>query len=506
MTDENLLGEAFRVVGHLGSGGYGEVYSAERSDTGERIAVKVFERDLIDNKDEHARLLREVNNARTLDHPNVVKVFEFGVLPTGRPYYAMELCRGYSIAHLLAEPELPDVARIVHLMLEVLDGLGAAHDRGIIHRDMKLVNVQVVATADSAEQAKILDFGLAKRSGGGQSQELTKDGQVFGTAAYIAPEALMGDPVDGRADLYACGIMLFELIARRRPYLGRTPQAIVEGHIRSPVPSLRKTAGRRRVNQKLDAVVAKALAKRPDDRFESAAALSKALVAAVPRAADTTFPFVADHLRRGASPLRDLFSDALESPRDSSRSGLGVPSVYSDTSVVRQRLAFTDFEASTSSLAMAPLSEEVNVPGSALPPPGQSALAPPAHAAETPAELRVARAARGTLAPPRTGELPTNQPLSDPRRPVGSSGRFEAIEVLADTPASRLARGVDRDYMRPVLIRTIKETGLRPEELARTLRGCANHAQVLNDHVLRIFGRGRDADGSSVVIYEWMPG
>jgi serine/threonine-protein kinase len=199
---------------------------------------------------------------------NIVDLVE---LPDGRPFIVMELITGRTLRQL-AQAQSP-MGGIVHVMIEVLAGLAAAHAIGIVHRDLKPDNILVTTSG----HAKLLDFGIAKLS-----QPLpnapsmrTATGIVLGTPEYMAPEMVVGDTVDGRADLYAIGLILYELLTGRRPFSGGTDFDVMRAHVEAPVTPPRQW--RAEIPEALEKVVLRALAKRPADRFESAAAMAKAL-------------------------------------------------------------------------------------------------------------------------------------------------------------------------------------------------------------------------------------
>ncbi len=281
---DSLLGGRFRLGRELGRGGFGAVYEAEDVGVpGRLVALKVLERPAHDAASFEARFMREVKNAQRLDHPHAVRIYEYGALPDGRLFYAMELCRGRSLRAVFsggpAEP-----ARLVRLVREALSALGAAHALGMVHRDVKPDNIQVVAGEDGYEHAKLLDFGLAKVGGGRASQDLTRDGIVFGTVEYMPPEQLAGRPVDARADLYAMSVVLYELLAGRRPFADADERSLVRSILSQAPPDLSTLTGAR-VPPALAAAIGKGLAKRPEDRHANAEAFSAALSAAVPGSA-----------------------------------------------------------------------------------------------------------------------------------------------------------------------------------------------------------------------------
>ena len=273
-TTDPLVGTdlgAYRLVRVVGEGGMGVVYAAVHPVSGSRVAIKLISERFAQDKDLLDRFFAEARAVNLIAHENIVNIVDLVELPDGRPFIVMELITGRTLRQLAQER--PPMGGIVHVMIEVLAGLAAAHAIGIVHRDLKPDNILVTASG----HAKLLDFGIAKLS-----QPLpnapslrTRTGIVLGTPEYMAPEMVVGAAVDGRADLYAIGLILYELLAGRRPFAGGTDFDVMRAHVEAPVIPPRDW--RPEIPEALERVVLRALAKRPDDRYESAAAMAKAL-------------------------------------------------------------------------------------------------------------------------------------------------------------------------------------------------------------------------------------
>jgi eukaryotic-like serine/threonine-protein kinase len=270
-----LAGTPYMVVRRIGVGGMGEIYEAEHAALGRRVALKVLNHH--DRPDLAARLRGEARLQASLRHPNLVEVFDLGVTPDGRPWFAMPLLRGRDLRDELAcRGALPAPAAAA-LVAQALDGLSAAHAAGFVHRDVKLENLFL----EDCGTLKVLDFGVAKVLHGGADGH-TDPGGAPGTPRTMAPEQCAGDPADARTDVYAAGLALYELIAGRGPFdeLRGSSHALRFAHCeRRPVaPSV---LAPRPVPPGIEAVILRALAKSPACRFQSAAQMAAALRAAL---------------------------------------------------------------------------------------------------------------------------------------------------------------------------------------------------------------------------------
>lgn len=265
-----IIGERYRVTRRLGAGTVGTVYEVEHVDIGARFAMKILGPRLIGVPGVTERFAREARAAASLDDPRIVRVTDFG-RHGDRPYLVMELLEGRTLGAAMLAGAL-DARAVVELLMDVLDGLGAAHARGIIHRDLKPENLFVVER-NGARGAKILDFGLAKIAVP-QDELRTAEGTVFGTPRYMAPEQASGEPVDARADLYSVGVILFELLSGKPPFVGTSASEVLRKHVFEPAPQLRLPAGTRGLEaEAIAAAVGAALEKNPAERPASASAL-----------------------------------------------------------------------------------------------------------------------------------------------------------------------------------------------------------------------------------------
>ena len=261
----------YRLDSRLATGGMGEVWRATDTVLDRRIAVKLLKAEYADDPAFRVRFESEAQHAASLHHPNIATVYDFGEARaadgsgTQRPYLVMELVEGQPLSALL-RPGVPmDPLATRELLSQAADGLGAAHAAGIIHRDVKPANLLVTPT----RQVKVTDFGIARAAEG---VGLTGTGEVMGTPQYLSPEQAEGRTATPASDVYALGVVAFECLAGRRPFVAETAVATALAHLREPVPDLPPS-----VPADLAAVVRRALAKDPAERFRDGRELAAAL-------------------------------------------------------------------------------------------------------------------------------------------------------------------------------------------------------------------------------------
>jgi serine/threonine-protein kinase len=268
-----LAGTCFRALRRIGGGSASDVFAAV-GPRGERRAVKVLRALYAEASEIVWRLEQEGRALASLDHPNVVPIVGAGITAGGRPYLVMPLLVGETLRDRMRREGKLAVDAVVPRVLDALDGLAAAHDRGIVHRDVKPANVFLARGAGGAERGVMLDFGIAKL--GDATYAPASGGHVLGTPRYLAPEQILGGAVDARTDVYAVGVVLFEALAGRPPFAGLDPMETMRAHLEDRAPSLARIAG---AHPMLDAVVARCLAKSPGDRWDGAGSLADALSA-----------------------------------------------------------------------------------------------------------------------------------------------------------------------------------------------------------------------------------
>lgn len=258
----------YQILERLGRGGMGVVYKARDLQLDRPVALKLLPTHRAGDADAEARFRNEARAASALDHPNICTIYDFDQTPDGHPYIAMAYVPGRTLQdHIQAGPVPIPLA--VGLALQVARGLEHAHERAVIHRDIKPANLMVGDRGD----LRILDFGVARRHG----STLTELGVALGTLAYMSPEQLQGNPVDARTDLWSLGVVLFEMLAGRRPFQGETDGALWGAIVGHPAP--KPSTLRSDTPQALEVVVLRCLAKDPAERYPTAAALARDLEA-----------------------------------------------------------------------------------------------------------------------------------------------------------------------------------------------------------------------------------
>ena len=266
-----LLAGRYELQDVAGSGGMSSVYRARDTVLERMVAIKILHDHFSDDPEYVERFRREARALAQLNHPNIVTVIDRGEFE-GRQFIVFEHVEGENLKELIKrEGQLP-VDRAIALVHQVARGLAFAHDHGVVHRDVKPHNVLI----DEDGVAKVTDFGIARSLEPGDG--LTETGTLLGTSEYIAPEQASGARVDERSDQYSLAVVLYELLAGEPPYTGDNFMAVAMKHIQQPVPSVRET--RPDVSPRLDAIISRAMAKHPEDRFPSTEAMVAALEAA----------------------------------------------------------------------------------------------------------------------------------------------------------------------------------------------------------------------------------
>ena len=315
------LGDKFEILGVLGEGGMGMVYDARRLVQNDRVALKVIHQHLAGDAQIRGRFTREAAILRRLVGEHLCPVLEFGEVSDPRRegqgllYMALPRIEGPALDALLKTEKTLPIQRAVAILLDVCEALTEAHAQGVIHRDLKPGNVLL----HDGDQAVVVDFGMAKivTGGGTGTTALTQHNMVFGTPEYMAPEQARGDELDARCDVYAAGIILYELLVGAPPFGGATPLNVLTAHLTATPELPRERAPDRGISPALEAVVMHAIAKDPAKRYPTARALAAAIRTAI-AAPDDVESVGPDSLVKVAVDTTDAHAATIPAPIPSS--------------------------------------------------------------------------------------------------------------------------------------------------------------------------------------------
>jgi serine/threonine protein kinase len=298
----------YKIEKRIGEGGMGIVYSATHAMLGKKLALKVLRGEVARDPDVVQRFITEAQSATSIGHENIIDISDFGRLPDRTVYFVMEYLDGEALTKLIRRGGSIPVREAVHIIRQIASALGAAHTRGIVHRDLKPDNVYLIKRggAATANFVKVLDFGIAKV--GGASSKLTKTGMVFGTPHYMSPEQAAGQTVDQRTDIYALGVIMYEMFVGKVPFDADTFMGILTKHMfEPPIPPSQASSGSGNRLGALEDITLKALQKKPEQRYQSMAEL----LADLDRVASGGQIAIG---RQGGAATPDNLADALEPP------------------------------------------------------------------------------------------------------------------------------------------------------------------------------------------------
>lgn len=265
-----VLDNKYEIIKAIGGGASGQVYKAKHKMMNVIVAVKVLAPQLCTQPELVKRFEREARAAGLLNHKNVLKVHDLGVTEESQPYMVMEYLNGFSLAELLEQNGKLSVGDSIEIISQVCQGIGKAHEEGLIHRDLKPGNIMVVAEGEHAFTVKIVDFGLAKLTRPEENENLTQSGTMIGTPSYMSPEQCRSEPTDHRCDIYAIGCILHEMITGKKPFTSTNIIEIYIKHAQDAPPPVVLDDGNSELAERMQQVVHRCLEKKREDRYQSA--------------------------------------------------------------------------------------------------------------------------------------------------------------------------------------------------------------------------------------------
>lgn len=270
-----VVADRYRILRRLGRGGMGVVYEVEHTAIGKRLAMKLLAGELTHKADVVKRFKREALAASRLQNPNTVQVFDYGSAD-GLTYLVMELVHGETLSALLRREGPMRGPRLAKIVIQICNALAEAHERGVVHRDIKPDNVMLLTGADGADVVKVVDFGLAKLRESDALNDVTSSGTILGTPYYMAPEQIRGDGIDGRADVYSIGALMYVALTGHHPFSGRAADVLL-AHLTAVAEPPSRRFPHMGIDGSLSEIVARTLRKDPNDRPASASELRRLL-------------------------------------------------------------------------------------------------------------------------------------------------------------------------------------------------------------------------------------
>jgi eukaryotic-like serine/threonine-protein kinase len=266
-----VINEKFKILSFIAKGGMGKVYRAEQAPLGRVCALKVLNGNYTGEHDPefHKRFFLEASMTSKLRHPNTVTVFDYGQTSDGIYYMAMEYLEGYTLHRAIRQVGHFPEERAAHVARQICRSLREAHSLGVVHRDLKPANVYLLEHGDEPDFVKVLDFGLVKDVANNDAEELTQAGLFMGSPKYMAPEQIQGGAIDARTDIYALGVIMYEMIAGKVPFDHAKSLDILMSHVKDDIPPIKTVNPSARVSPSFEEAIMRALAKDPNGRFRS---------------------------------------------------------------------------------------------------------------------------------------------------------------------------------------------------------------------------------------------
>ncbi|MBY0357594.1 MAG: serine/threonine protein kinase [Candidatus Obscuribacterales bacterium] len=274
-----LIENRFELVSAIGRGGMANVFKAQHRQVDLTVAVKILNYDAVVSESELERLRREARALNSLFHPNIVKVYSFGVLDDGAAYLVLDYLEGRSLETLIETEGPPKLDWAMNCFRQICNGLTYAHESGLIHRDLKPSNVMVLHQPQEGADIKILDFGLSRadNTAGKKEQRLTKIGEIQGSPLYMSPEQIQGKEADIRSDIYSLGCLMYETLSGQPPLMGETTIATLMKHMQQLPEPFAQVKGSSQVPAKLEQLVFQCMEKDPNKRFQTVREVESAL-------------------------------------------------------------------------------------------------------------------------------------------------------------------------------------------------------------------------------------
>lgn len=273
------LHEKYRILELLGAGGMSRVYKAQQTLTRKIVALKLLNKHLSSNPTMMRRFQAEAQASHHLAHQNIITVYDFGITEDNQPFIIMDYLEGRPLSDIVKTWGQLSIDRCLSIAKQILEALEHAHESGVLHRDLKPSNIVLIAAGDNTDYVKLVDFGIAKilPKAGLEAQELTQSGDVFGSPLYMSPEQCLGNMTDARSDIYAVGCLLYECLTGRPPLVGNNTLETMHKQVSEMPAGLTNVKADVRLAKQLEDIVFKAMAKEPENRFQSAHEMRKAI-------------------------------------------------------------------------------------------------------------------------------------------------------------------------------------------------------------------------------------